>query len=102
MGRQASLGGRLTLDQGCLYLVRRENGERWIPVFRSPNTRWNAASRTVETNWGGSFRVGEFIRLGGGTASPQTWSKPPPAGCTGDRYWLVTEQVMPPMPPVPG
>ena len=90
MGHQALLSGRLLLEGGCLY-VERTNGERLIPVFRSPNARWNAETLTVETVHGGSFRVGEVVWLSGGTAASLRWSKPPPPGCTGDLYWLVND-----------
>ena len=93
MGHQAMLTGRLTLEGGCLY-VAGPQGQRLIPVFRSPDTRWNAETRTVETVSGGRFRVGEVVRLPGGTASTLRWTKPPPPGCTGDLYWLVTEPLV--------
>ena len=93
MGHQAALSGRLILDGGCLY-VERPNGERLIPVFRSPNTRWNAETGTVETVSSGRFRVGDLVRLPGGLSSPQSWSKPPPGGCAGDRFWVVTQPMV--------
>jgi hypothetical protein len=93
MGHQARLIGRLVLEGGCLYVVN-PRGQRWIPVFRSPHTRWNAALAAVETNYGETWRVGEIVALGGGGSDASSWSKPPPPGCAGDRFWLVTDPFM--------
>lgn len=93
MGHQARLSGRLVLEGGCLY-VANPRGQRWIPVFRSPHTRWNAALAAVETNYGETWRLGDTLALGSGTASTLNWSKPPPPGCVGDDFWLVTDPFM--------
>lgn len=87
-GAQAALIGTLILEDGCLYVVA-ARGERWIPVFGFPGARWNAAERRVETAAGSSYRVGDTVRLGGGTVVPLEWARPLPAGCRGDKYWRV-------------
>jgi hypothetical protein len=89
-GAQAALVGKLILEDGCLYVVA-ARGERWIPVFGFPATRWNAAELRVETA-GASYRVGDTVRLGGGTIVPLEWAKPLPTGCRGNKYWRVAER----------
>jgi hypothetical protein len=89
-GAQALLVGTLVLEDGCLY-VEAARGERWIPVFGFPGTRWDAAGLTVEMADGSSYRVGDAVRLGGGTIVPRRWARPLPAGCRGDKYWRVSE-----------
>ncbi|HEX8644692.1 MAG TPA: hypothetical protein VF702_12350 [Allosphingosinicella sp.] len=91
-GEQASLTGRLALEDGCLYVVD-SRGQRWVPAFRSPGTSWDAASRSVATRWG-RFGVGEAVRLGGGEleySAAAPWVKRPPATCDLTRLWLLAE-----------
>ena len=92
-GAQAALNGTLVLEDGCLQVVALR-GERWVPVFGA-TTRWNAARLSVDTVAGASYRVGETVRLPGGTIAPVSWVKPPPAGCPGDKFWHVAERFMP-------
>jgi hypothetical protein len=89
-GAQAALIGKLVLEDGCLYVVA-AGGERWIPVFGFPATRWNAAELRVEIAGGSSYRVGDTVRLGGGTIVPLEWARPLPVGSRGDKYWRVAE-----------
>lgn len=90
----SALEGTLVLEDGCLYL---QAGERWLPVF--PNdVNWDGPTQTLQDPpWEASVRVGEQVRLGGGSvpyqpnvhAVPDSCDLPSDASDQASEVWVV-------------
>lgn len=67
-GDGAAISGRLTLEDGCLYL-RQADGRRLLPTFPWPGTAWDPAAARLSIFGRYHFRVGDQIAAGGGFAT---------------------------------
>jgi hypothetical protein len=74
----ALLAGRLTLEDGCLYVV--SSGQRVLPAFSAAGIVWNEAEKLLVVGER-RFSVGQLVRLTGG--------EPPNAGVLAHVQGLV-------------
>lgn len=71
--RMGMASGRLTVDDGCLYL--REGGEAGkdvLLVFDEGDARWSPFSRQLEA-YGNRFGVGDSVVAGGAPIADRAW-----------------------------
>jgi hypothetical protein len=92
-GDDALLEGRLTVDDGCVY-VTDASGTRWLPVFSEDLVGWDG--ETLRTA-GGAYVDGDAVALGGGVMVEGTtgrWAPPEglhvPSTCVTTDVWNAT------------
>ena len=93
-GHGAALPGRLVLEDGCLFVVGEESGERWVPSWPYPGTGWNGSA---VVSGGEVIPIGELAVFGGGegdlsraNADRFDWvNAPDPACLTTGKAWFV-------------
>lgn len=78
----ALLEGRLTLEDGCVY-VEINDGGRTVPMFPRSLVTWNADTETIAYG-GKTFRMGDSISAGGGWSKPDDMGTIPAACDTGE------------------
>ena len=65
--------GRLTVDDGCLYLSEDgDAGNDVLLVFGEGNATWNPFSRRLEV-YGNSFGLGDRVVAGGAPVADRAW-----------------------------
>jgi hypothetical protein len=100
-GHGAALPGRLVLEEGCLFVVGEESGERWVPSWPFPGTGWNGSA---VVSGGEVISIGEPAVFGGGEgdlskaeADGIDWVKAPDPACltTGKAWWVYAGSAPP-------
>ena len=100
-GHGAALPGRLVLEDGCLFVVGEESGERWVPSWPYPGTGWNG---TAVVSGGTVIPIGELAVFGGGEGDLSKahvaridWVKAPELACltTGKAWWVYAGSAPP-------
>jgi hypothetical protein len=93
-GDAATTAGQLEAEGSCLY-VRPPAGERLLLALTVPGVRWDAAAQAllVPGAGGGTFRLGDTVRLGGSQASAAAlsnqWVQAPEGPCDTRRIWIA-------------
>lgn len=91
-GDGAGVAGRLTLEDGCVYLISPEFSERWVPVFRAEaNPEWRDDTLIFA---GEEYASDETVGLGGSAWEGSEDTLTIPESCDDSPRW-TTWTIMP-------